>query len=65
MLSFLPCSVKALETVIFYESIYTMSRDTRGMWIGGLTAVVLGLASSCFLPLHSVKIPIGPFFRHF
>ena len=34
MLSFLAVFREGAETVIFYESIYTMSRDTRGMWIG-------------------------------
>ena len=41
MLSFLAVFREGAETVIFYESIYTMSRDTRGMWIGGLTAAVV------------------------
>ena len=30
MLSFLAVFREGAETVIFYESIYTMSRDTRG-----------------------------------
>ena len=62
MLSFLAVFREGAETVIFYESIYTMSRDTRGMWIGGLTAAVVLVGSFLLFRFTSVKIPIGPFF---
>ena len=38
MLSFLAVFREGAETVIFYESIYSMSRDAQGMWIGGIAA---------------------------
>ena len=50
------------ETVIFYESIYSMSQDSRGMWIGGIAAAVVLLIIFFVLRFTSVKIPIGPFF---
>jgi high-affinity iron transporter len=62
MLSFLAVFREGAETVIFYESIYTMSRDTRGMWIGGLTAAVVLVGIFLLFRFTSVKIPIGPFF---
>ena len=40
MLSFLAVFREGAETVIFYESIYSMSRDAQGMWIGGIAAGV-------------------------
>ena len=62
MLSFLAVFREGAETVIFYESIYTMSRDTRGMWIGGLTAAVVLVGIFLLFRFTSAKIPIGPFF---
>ena len=62
MLSFLAVFREGAETVIFYESIYSMSRDSRGMWIGGIAAAVVLLIIFFVLRFTSVKIPIGPFF---
>ncbi|MCQ4974554.1 FTR1 family protein, partial [Bifidobacterium pseudocatenulatum] len=41
MLSFLAVFREGAETVIFYESIYYMSQDAHGMWVGGLTAAAV------------------------
>ena len=62
MLSFLAVFREGAETVIFYESIYSMSRDAHGMWIGGIAAGVVLLVIFLVLRFTSVKIPIGPFF---
>ena len=62
MLSFLAVFREGAETVIFYESIYSMSRDAQGMWIGGIAAAVVLLVIFLVLRFTSVKIPIGPFF---
>ncbi len=62
MLSFLAVFREGAETVIFYESIYSMSQDARGMWIGGLAAAAVLLVIFLILRFTSVKIPIGPFF---
>ena len=62
MLSFLAVFREGAETVIFYESIYSMSQDTHGMWIGGIAAAVVLLVIFLILRFTSVKIPIGPFF---
>ena len=62
MLSFLAVLREGAETVIFYESIYQMSQDARGMWIGGIAAAVALLFVFLILRLTSVRIPIGPFF---
>ena len=62
MLSFLAVFREGAETVIFYESIYSMSRDAQGMWIGGVAAGVVLLVIFLVLRFTSVKIPIGPFF---
>ena len=62
MLSFLAVFREGAETVIFYESIYSMSQDSRGMWIGGIAAAVVLLIIFFVLRFTSVKIPIGPFF---
>lgn len=62
MLSFLAVFHEGAETVIFYESIYSMSQDSRGMWIGGIAAAVVLLIIFFVLRFTSVKIPIGPFF---
>ena len=60
MLSFLAVFREGAETVIFYESIYSMSRDAQGMWIGGIAAGVVLLVIFLVLRFTSVKIPIGP-----
>lgn len=62
MLSFLAVFREGAETVIFYESIYSMSQDAHGMWIGGLTAAAVLIVIFLILRFTSVKIPIGPFF---
>lgn len=62
MLSFLAVFREGAETVIFYESIYSMSQDTHGMWVGGLTAAAVLIVIFLILRFTSVKIPIGPFF---
>ena len=62
MLSFLAVFREGAETVIFYESIYSMSQDAHGMWIGGIVAAVVLLVIFLILRFTSVKIPIGPFF---
>ena len=62
MLSFLAVFREGAETVIFYESIYSMSQDSRGMWIGGLAAAVVLVIVFLIIRFTSVKIPIGPFF---
>ncbi|WP_432624473.1 FTR1 family iron permease [Bifidobacterium sp.] len=62
MLSFLAVFREGAETVIFYESIYSMSQDSQGMWIGGIAAAVVLLVIFLVLRFTSVKIPIGPFF---
>ena len=62
MLSFLAVFREGAETVIFYESIYSMSRDAQGMWIGGIAAAVVLLVIFLVLRFTSVRIPIGPFF---
>lgn len=62
MLSFLAVFREGTETVIFYESIYSMSQDAHGMWVGGLTAAAVLIVIFLILRFTSVKIPIGPFF---
>ena len=62
MLSFLAVFREGAETVIFYESIYSMSQDAHGMWVGGLTAAAVLIVIFLILRFTSVKIPIGPFF---
>ena len=62
MLSFLAVFREGAETVIFYESIYSMSQDAHGMWIGGIAAAVVLLVIFLILRFTSAKIPIGPFF---
>ena len=62
MLSFLAVFREGAETVIFYESIYSMSQDSRGMWIGGIAAAVVLVIVFLIIRFTSVKIPIGPFF---
>lgn len=55
MLSFLAVFREGAETVIFYESIYSMSRDAQGMWIGGIAAGVVLLVIFLVLALHLRK----------
>ena len=62
MLSFLAVFREGAETVIFYESIYSMGQDAHGMWVGGLAAAAVLLVIFLILRFTSVKIPIGPFF---
>lgn len=62
MLSFLAVFREGAETVIFYESIYSMSQDAHGMWVGGLAASAVLIVIFLILRFTSVKIPIGPFF---
>ena len=61
MLSFLAVFREGAETVIFYESIYSMSQDAHGMWVGGLAAAAVLIVIFLILRFTSVKIPIGPF----
>ena len=62
MLSFLAVFREGAETVIFYQSIYTMSQDTHGMVVGALAAAVVLVIIFLVIRFTSVKIPIGPFF---
>lgn len=62
LLSFLAVFREGAETVIFYESIYSMTQDSQGMWIGGIAAAVVLLIVFLIIRFTSVKIPIGPFF---
>jgi len=62
MLSFLAVFREGAETVIFYESIYSMSQDAHGMWVGGLAAAAVLIVIFLILRFTSVKIPISPFF---
>ncbi|PJM79037.1 FTR1 family iron permease [Bifidobacterium scaligerum] len=62
LLSFLAVFREGAETVIFYESIYSMTRDSQGMWIGGIAAAVFLVIIFLIIRFTSVKIPIGPFF---
>ncbi|WP_420796686.1 FTR1 family iron permease [Bifidobacterium biavatii] len=62
MLSFLAVFREGAETVIFYQSIYSMSQDTKGMWTGGIAAAVVLVIIFLVIRFTSVKIPIGPFF---
>ncbi|MCH3973546.1 MULTISPECIES: FTR1 family iron permease [Bifidobacterium] len=62
MLSFLAVFREGAETVMFYQSIYSMSRDSAGMWAGGLSAAVVLVVIFLLLRFTSVKIPLRPFF---
>lgn len=62
MLSFLAVFREGAETVIFYESIYSMTQDGRGMWVGGLCAATVLAVLFVVIRFTSVRIPIGPFF---
>jgi high-affinity iron transporter len=74
MLSFLAVFREGAETVMFYQSIYSMSRDSAGMWAGGLSAAdsnlhleadihalknnELGYGTGEFIPKLTVKYKI-------
>jgi high-affinity iron transporter len=62
LLSFLAVFREGAETVIFYESIYSMTQDSQGMWLGGIAAAVILIIVFFVIRFTSVKIPIGPFF---
>ncbi|MEE8762056.1 FTR1 family protein [Bifidobacterium subtile] len=62
MLSFLAVFREGAETVMFYQSIYSMSRDSAGMWAGGLAAAAVLIVIFLLLRFTSVKIPLRPFF---
>lgn len=62
MLSFLAVFREGAETVMFYESIYSMTQDSKGMWLGGLAAVAALVIIFVIFRLTSVRIPIRPFF---
>lgn len=62
LLSFLAVFREGAETVIFYESIYAMTQDSRGMWAGGLAAAVVLAVLFAVIRLTSVRVPVGPFF---
>ena len=62
LLSFLAVFREGAETVIFYESIYSMTQDAHGMWVGGLLAAAVLLVVFMLIRFTSVRIPIGPFF---
>ncbi|OZG69477.1 iron permease [Bifidobacterium eulemuris] len=62
MLSFLAVFREGAETVIFYQSIYSMTQDSQGMWIGGIAAAVVLVIVFVIIRFTSVRIPIGPFF---
>lgn len=62
LLSFLAVFREGAETVIFYESVYGMTKDSAGMWAGALAASAVLLVIFVLLRFTSVQIPIGPFF---
>lgn len=62
LLSFLAVFREGAETVIFYQSIYSMTQDASGMWIGGITAAVVLIGVFLLIRFTSVRIPIRPFF---
>lgn len=62
LLSFLAVFREGAETVIFYESVYGMTRDGAGMWAGAIAASIVLLVIFVLLRFTSVQIPIGPFF---
>lgn len=61
-LSFLAVFREGAETVIFYQSIYSMTQDSSGMLAGGIAAAVALVAVFLLFRFTSVRIPIGPFF---
>lgn len=62
MLSFLAVFREGAETVMFYQSVYSMTKDSRGMWIGGLAAAVVLIIVFVLIRFTSVHIPLHPFF---
>ena len=62
LLSFLAVFREGAETVIFYQSVYGMTRDSAGMWAGAIAASIVLLVIFVLLRFTSVQIPIGPFF---
>lgn len=62
MLSFLAVFREGAETVMFYQSVYSMTKDSRGMWIGGIAAAVVLAIVFVLIRFTSVKIPLRPFF---
>lgn len=61
-LSFLAVFREGAETVLFYQSIYTMTQDSTGMWLGGLLGAVVIVALYFVIRYTSVKIALRPFF---
>lgn len=62
MLSFLAVFREGAETVMFYQSIYSMTQDSSGMWGGGISAAVILVIIFVIFRYTTVKIPIRPFF---
>ncbi|MBB2955386.1 high-affinity iron transporter [Bifidobacterium commune] len=62
MLSFLAVFREGAETVMFYQSVYSMTKDSAGMWIGGLSAAVVLIVVFVLIRFTSVRIPLRPFF---
>lgn len=62
-LSFLAVFREGAETVLFLESIYTMTRDPRGIWLGIAAASLVLIALYVIIRFTSVKIPLQFFFR--
>lgn len=62
MLSFLAVFREGAETVMFYQSIYSMTRDSAGMWAGGLAAAVGLVIVFIVFRFTTIKIPIHQFF---
>lgn len=62
MLSFLAVFREGAETVMFYQSVYSMTKDSTGMWIGGLAAAAVLVVVFVLIRFTSVRIPLRPFF---
>lgn len=62
MLSFLAVFREGAETVLFYESIYSLTNDSQGMLLGAVSAVVVLLIIFFLIRFTSVHIPLKPFF---
>ncbi|MDF7665851.1 FTR1 family protein [Bifidobacterium sp. ESL0745] len=62
MLSFLAVFREGAETVMFYQSVYSMTKDSKGMWIGGLAAAAVLVVVFVLIRFTSVHIPLHPFF---
>lgn len=61
-LSFLAVFREGAETVIFYQSIYSMTSDATGMWAGGITAGVILVVIFFIFRFTSLRLPLRPFF---